>query len=55
VFGSGQDSSYPKPQVPSAAGQIVPDFTLKDQDGKDFELSEQRGQWVLFFFYRGDW
>jgi cytochrome oxidase Cu insertion factor (SCO1/SenC/PrrC family) len=55
VFASGQDNSYPKPQVPSAVGQTAPDFTLKDQDGKDFRLSEQRGPWVLLFFYRGYW
>jgi len=55
VFGAGQDGSYPKPQVPSAVGQIAPDFTLKDQDGKEFKLSEQRGHWVLLFFYRGYW
>lgn len=48
-------SSYPKPQVPSAAGRLAPDFTLKDQAGKDFHLAEQRGHWVLLFFYRGYW
>jgi len=55
VFSSGQDDSYPKPQIPSAAGQNAPDFTLKNQDGKDFKVSEQRGHWVLLFFYRGYW
>jgi len=55
VFALSQDDSYPKPQTPSAAGQIAPDFTLKDQDGKDFKLSVQRGHWVLLFFYRGYW
>ncbi len=55
VFAFAQDNSYPKPQVSSAIGQIAPNFALKDQDGKDFKLSEQRGHWVLLFFYRGYW
>lgn len=46
---------YPKPQVPSAAGQPAPDFTLKDQDGKDFHLADQHSHWVLLYFYRGYW
>lgn len=51
----GQGKPYPKAQTPSAAGQIAPDFTLKDQEGKDFRLSEQRGHSVLLYFYRGYW
>ena len=50
-----QGKPYPKPQVASASGQIAPDFNLKDQDGNDFRLSEQRGHRVLLFFYRGYW
>jgi len=50
-----QAKPYPKPQIASAAGSIAPDFTLKDQDGKDFSLSSHRGHWVLLFFYRGYW
>jgi len=50
-----QAKSYPKPQVASATGQIALDFTLKDQSGKDFKLSAQRGHWILLFFYRGYW
>lgn len=48
---------YPlaKPQVASNAGNPAPDFTLKDQDGKDFTLSSQRGRKVLIVFYRGHW
>jgi thioredoxin-dependent peroxiredoxin len=55
VFGSGLANSYPRPQIPSAVGQVALDFTLKDQDGKDFKLSDQHGHWVLLFFYRGYW
>jgi cytochrome oxidase Cu insertion factor (SCO1/SenC/PrrC family) len=51
----GQAKPYPKAQVPSAVGQIAPDFTLKDQDGKSFHLADQRRHWMLLFFYRGYW
>ena len=51
----GQGKPYPKAQTPSAEGQMAPDFTLKDQDGKDFRLSGQRGHSVLLYFYRGYW
>ena len=34
-----------------AAGQPAPDFTLSDDDGKAFTLSEQRGKSVLLYFY----
>jgi peroxiredoxin Q/BCP len=50
-----QTKPYPKPQMAAAVGQIAPDFNLKDQDGKEFKLSEQRGHWVLLYFYRGYW
>jgi cytochrome oxidase Cu insertion factor (SCO1/SenC/PrrC family) len=50
-----QAKPYPKPLVASAAGQIAFDFALRDQDGKDFRLANQRGHWVLLFFYRGYW
>ncbi len=45
----------PKPTIASAAGKPAPDFTLKDQDGRDFTLSSQRGHKVLLMFYRGYW
>ncbi len=48
---------YPlgKPQIASNAGKPAPDFILKDQDGKDFRLSDQKGGKVLIVFYRGHW
>lgn len=48
---------YPlaKPQTESNAGKPAPDFMLKDQDGKDFRLSDQKGGKVLIVFYRGHW
>lgn len=36
------------------AGQHAPDFTLKDQDGKEHSLLEYRGGWVLLYFYPKD-
>ena len=32
-------------------GDIAPDFTLPDADGKDVALSELRGQRVIIYFY----
>jgi peroxiredoxin Q/BCP len=36
------------------AGDPAPDFTLPDQNGAEFTLSEFRGQWVLLYFYPKD-
>jgi len=46
---------YPKPQIPSNAGNPAPDFTLPDQDGKPFALASLRGAPVVLIFYRGYW
>ncbi len=35
-------------------GNLAPDFTLGDQDGKSHTLSTYRGQWVLIYFYPKD-
>ncbi|GBC85949.1 Putative peroxiredoxin bcp [bacterium HR11] len=35
-------------------GQPAPDFTLKDQDGRDVALSALRGKWVVLYFYPKD-
>ncbi|MGI8554936.1 MAG: peroxiredoxin [Pyrinomonadaceae bacterium] len=35
-------------------GDKAPDFTLKDGDGNDWKLSEQRGRIVVLLFYPGD-
>jgi cytochrome oxidase Cu insertion factor (SCO1/SenC/PrrC family) len=51
----GQFKPYPQPQIPSATGQPAPDFSLKDANGNLFTLSQQRGSWVLLYFYRGYW
>ena len=34
--------------------QPAPDFALKDGDGRDWRLSEQRGKVVVLLFYPGD-
>jgi len=38
-----QIKPYPKPQTASAEGKVAC-FTLEEQDGKQFRLSDQRGQ-----------
>jgi cytochrome oxidase Cu insertion factor (SCO1/SenC/PrrC family) len=55
ALATAQSGSYPRPQVSSAKGQQAPDFTLLDQNGRAFTLSQERGYWVLLFFYRGYW
>ncbi len=35
-------------------GEKANDFTLKDGDGNDWKLSEQRGKTVVLLFYPGD-
>jgi peroxiredoxin len=34
---------------------IAPDFTLLDQGGEPWTLSDQRGHAVVMLFLRGDW
>ena len=42
--------------TPIEAGADAPDFTLPDQDKKDFKLSEFKGKKpVVLFFYPLDW
>ena len=35
-------------------GQPAPDFTLKNQVGKDVSLKDYRGKWVVLYFYPKD-
>ncbi len=35
-------------------GSTAPDFSLPDQDGNIHTLSDQKGQWVLIYFYPKD-
>lgn len=32
-------------------GDIAPNFSLYDQNGKQLELSQYRGRWVVLYFY----
>ena len=42
--------------TPIAAGTAAPDFTLKDQDNKDWKLSDWLGKKnAILFFYPLDW
>lgn len=38
----------------AALGAPAPDFTLKDGDGREWQLSEQRGRVVVLLFYPAD-
>lgn len=35
-------------------GDVAPDFALSDMNGKVWRLSEQRGKWVVVYFYPKD-
>jgi cytochrome oxidase Cu insertion factor (SCO1/SenC/PrrC family) len=42
--------------APVKSGDIAPDFTLADQDGRGHTLSAERGKRpVILIFYRGYW
>lgn len=58
----------PESKGAPAAGDRMPDFTLPDQNGQPFQLSQwipsvaevvtedaPEGRWVLLIFYRGHW
>lgn len=34
-----------------SAGDVAPDFTLPDSEGKNISLSDYRGRWVIVYFY----
>lgn len=40
---------------PISIGETAPDFTLKDQNSKDFKLSDQKGKRVLLSFHPLAW
>jgi cytochrome oxidase Cu insertion factor (SCO1/SenC/PrrC family) len=45
-----------KRSAPVGAGDVAPDFTLPDQDGRKHALSAERGKRpVVLIFYRGHW
>ena len=45
-----------KRAAPVKAGEMAPDFTLTDQNGRNHALSAERGKRaVVLVFYRGYW
>ena len=34
-----------------AEGSVAPDFTLPDDNGNDVRLADERGGWVLLWWY----
>jgi len=48
VFGARNVEAMPK------VGQAAPEFTLIDQNNKPVSLKEQRGKWVVLYFYPKD-
>ena len=42
------DSALPE------VGKSAPDFTLKNDEGKDISLKDYRGKWVVLYFYPKD-
>jgi cytochrome oxidase Cu insertion factor (SCO1/SenC/PrrC family) len=44
------------PAKPVAVGEMAPDFTLTDQNGRSHALAAERGKRaVVLVFYRGYW
>ena len=41
-------------EAKSIVGQAAPDFTLKDGDGAEWRLADQRGRVVVLLFYPAD-
>ncbi len=53
---SGALSTTQERKSPVVTGTEAPDFTLKDQHGRQIKLSESRGKNpVVLVFYRGYW
>ncbi len=53
VFGQAMKKETPKPL---AVGDVAPDFTLTDQNGKSVSLAASKGKSpVVLVFYRGYW
>jgi len=44
------EGNAPKPQV----GQVAPAFSLVDQNGKQQQLADYKGKWVVVYFYPKD-
>ncbi len=45
-----------KRATPVVVGEVAPDFTLEDQDGRKLTLAAERGKRpIVLVFYRGYW
>ena len=53
-----QEKPAPMPSTAAAtapeAGQMAPDFTLANDEGKQVSLKQFRGKWVVLYFYPKD-
>ena len=43
-----------RPTIRVKLGDFAPDFQLQDQHGKQHQLNDYRGQWLVLFFYPRD-
>ena len=55
VTGTRQLASLKRPSWPIEVGQPMPDVTLPTRGGQEFQLSKERGRYVLLQLIRGDW
>jgi len=56
IFATAQTPNLAQRDRPVSVGEVAPDFTLEDQNGKKLALSETRGKSpVVLVFYRGYW
>lgn len=56
MYVSAQAPDQTQRDRPIGVGEVAPDFTLEDQNGKKIALSETRGKSpVVLVFYRGYW
>ncbi|GAC1405980.1 MAG: hypothetical protein NVSMB56_20060 [Pyrinomonadaceae bacterium] len=58
IVGAQQNASAQttRREKPVGVGDVAPDFTLEDENGKSVTLSSARGQSpVVLVFYRGYW
>jgi thioredoxin-dependent peroxiredoxin len=46
--------AYADGAAPPAVGAAAPEFKLQDQTGKEHQLKDYRGKWVVLYFYPRD-
>ena len=56
MYANAQAPNQAQRSAPVATGEVAPDFTLEDQNGKKIALSDARRKSpVVLVFYRGYW